>query len=387
MNELKKDYKICSRGVWDTTVPGITFDDNGVSNYAVMFDKLCEAYPRGEKGKRDWASIVNKIKEKDRKKKYDCIIGVSGGTDSSYLLHLAKNEYGLRPLAVNLDNGWSSEIAVHNIKKITRALDIDLETYVIDYEEVKDLLRCYMFASLPWIDIPTDLAIKSVLFKVANREGIKFILRANDFRSEGTQPREWSYGDGKQLIFLHNKFGKVRLKTFPNYTLSHLFRYALISKIKNYFPFYYLDYNKQSAQEFLKVNYGWEYYGGHHHENIFTKFAISIWQPIKFGIDKRKISFSAQILSGEISREQALSELQKAPYDPEKMDDDINYVLKKLGLNKHEYKQLMSAPNKSFEDYPSYYPLIKKFMKTGEFILKRFYPYKPMSYFQLEMRK
>lgn len=387
MSEVKKQYKICSRGVWDTTIPGIKFDEIGVSNYAVMFDKLCEEYPRGEKGKIDWASIVDKIKENGIKKRYDCIIGVSGGTDSSYLLHLAKNEYGLRPLAVNLDNGWSSDIAVQNIKKMTSALDIDLETYVIDYEEVKDLLRCYMFASLPWIDIPTDLAIKAVLFKVANREGIKFILRANDFRSEGTQPREWSYGDGKQLNYLHNKFGKVRLKTFPNYTLLHLFKYALIQKIKNYFPFYYLDYDKQSAQEFLKDNYGWEYYGGHHHENVFTKFAIGIWLPKKFNIDKRKITFSAQILSGAVKREDALLELNKPAIEPELVEREIDYVLKKLDLNHKEYDRIMLEKNKYYYNYPSYYALLTKFSYLAKPILKKFYPYKPMSLFQIEMRE
>src|SRR5450759_588347 len=209
--------QICTRGVWDESVPGIVFDNNGVSNYAKLFDTLVESYPRSENGQKKWENIITTIKKAGNNNKYDCIIGVSGGTDSSYLLHLAM-QYGLRPLAVNLDNGWNSDISVKNIRKMTEVLNIDLETYVIDYEEIKDLLRSYMKSGLPWIDMPTDLAIKAVLYKIANREKIKFILRGNDFRSEGTQPREWTYGDGKQLKYIHKKFGTSNLKTFPNYT-------------------------------------------------------------------------------------------------------------------------------------------------------------------------
>ena len=215
MKDRFQEYRICTRGIWDTTVPGITFDENGVSNYAKMFDKLCEVYPRGEKGKRYWENIVDQIKEKGKNKRYDCIIGVSGGTDSSYLLHIVKKEYGLRPLAVNLDNGWSSEIAVQNIKKVTKALDVDLETYVINYEEVKVVLRAYIKACLPWIDGPTDNAIKSVLFKIAEREGIYNILTGSDFRSEGKQPIEWTYTDSKQMLFLLKNYEKINLKTYP----------------------------------------------------------------------------------------------------------------------------------------------------------------------------
>ena len=383
---MSDDFQICSKGVWDSTIPGIAFDENGVSNYAKMFDRLIEEYPRGEKGKEDWENIVDRIKSEGKDKRYDCIIGVSGGTDSSYLLHIAKKEYGLKPLAVNLDNGWNSDIAVKNIKKLTKELDIDLETYVIAYEEIKDLLRAYMRASMPWIDIPTDLAIKAILFRIAREENVKYILRANDFRSEGTQPREWSYGDGRQLIYIHKKYGSVDLKTFPNYTFGNLLINAIVKKIKNYFPFYYLSYNKKTAQEFLIKNYKWEYYGGHHHENIFTKFAIAIWLPQKFGIDKRKITYSAQILSGEMGRDEALEELKKSPYDLNLIERDTNYVLKKLDISKNEYEQLLLQENKYFEDYPSYYPFIQKYSKLASFIIRKFYPYRPMSLFQMELR-
>ena len=378
--------KICTRGVWDESVPGIKFDENGVSNYAQLVDKLIEAYPRGEKGMIEWQRIVGLIKEKGRGKRYDCIIGVSGGTDSCYLLHLAK-EQGLRPLAVNLDNGWSSDIAVKNIKKLTNALNIDLITYVIDYEEIKDLNRCYMKAGLPWVDIPTDLAIKAVLYKIASGEGVKFILRGNDFRSEGTQPREWTYGDGRQLEFIHRKFGKVRLRSFPNYRIQNLLYYSIVKKIKSVYPFYYLEYSKKEAQKFLSDKYGWEYYGGHHFENIFTRFVISYWLFEKFGIDKRRITFSAQIVSGEMNRSDALKLLENGPYDEKEKQFFLEYVLKKLDFTTGEFESIMSAKNKSYLDYPSDYRFIGRLIYFSGPVLKKVFLHKPQSLFQAEMRK
>lgn len=382
----QKEIKICSRGVWDSTIPGITFDEKGASNYSMLMDNLMSAYPRGDKGSQEWNKIVDRIKKSHTKSKYDCIIGVSGGTDSSYLLYLAK-EHGLRPLAVNLDNGWNSDISVKNIRKMTEALDIDLETYVIDYEEIKDLLRAYMKAGLPWIDMPSDLAIKAVLYKIAGRERIKYILRGNDFRSEGTQPREWTYGDGRQLRYIHKNFGSVKLKTFPNYTLSDLMYYSLALGIKSIYPFYYIDYQKKTAQKFLQEHFGWEYYGGHHFENIFTRFAISYWLYEKFGIDKRKITLSAQILSGEISRKEALEILSSKPYDDSGKAKILDYVIKKLGLTREEFGMIMQSKNKSYVDYPSNYKLIDNLNYFSRPVLKRIFIHKPQSVFQAEMRK
>jgi len=376
--------QVCTRGVWDESVPNISFDENGVSNYARLYDKLVEAYPRGAKGKADWEAIVQKLKSSGRGKKYDCIIGVSGGTDSSYLLHLAK-EQGLRPLAVNLDNGWNSDIAVKNIKKMTTLLGIDLETYVVDYEEIKDLLKTYMYAGMPWIDMPTDLAIKAVLYKIAAREGVKYILRGNDFRSEGTQPTEWTYGDGRQLNYLHRRYGKVSLKTFPNYTISSLFYFGAIRKIKSIYPFYFLDYNKNEAQQFLTGTYGWEYYGGHHFENIFTRFVMSYWLYEKFGIDKRKITLSAQVLSGEISREDAITAIQELPYEKGEVESVLNYVTKKLDLNRDQFVEIFKAPGHSYTDYPSYSFIFNSMSRLATPVLKLIFHNKPQSLFKAEM--
>ena len=302
--------QICVKGLWDESVPGIKFDEKGVSNYAKMFMKFTELYPRGEKGRVEWDVRLKRIKKEGKNNKYDCIVGVSGGTDSCYLLYLAKR-HGLRPLAVNLDNGFSSKAAVENIKKVTNALKIDLETFVIDYEEVKAVLRAYIKASLPWIDGPTDLAIKAALYKTAEREGVKYIYNGSDFRSEGKQPSEWTYSDAKQLKYLLKKFEAIKLKSFPYYTIFQFIRFGFLRKIKMLRPYYYLDYEKRKAQEFLKNEYGWEYYGGHHYENIFTRFAISYWLPEKFGIDKRIITLSALVMNGEISKEQAMEELKQ----------------------------------------------------------------------------
>jgi N-acetyl sugar amidotransferase len=378
--------KVCARGVWDESVPGIEFDESGVSNYALLFDSLVNEYPRGEVGKLIWDEKVERIKRQGKDKKYDCIIGVSGGTDSCYLLHLAKSQYGLRPLAVNLDNGWSSDTAVKNIKKVTSKLNIDLITYVIDYEEIRDLLRVFMLGRIPWIDAPTDLAIKAVLYRIASKEKIKYVFRGNDFRSEGTQPIEWTGGDDKVLKYLHKKYGRTRLKTYPNYTLLNLIYYGFIKGIKSIYPYYNLDYQKKNAQEILKTKYDWEYYGGIHHENIFTKFVLSYWLPVKFNIDKRKISLSAQILSNAIERNAALKELLLLPYDKGEIDNSIKYVIKKLNFTEEEFNDIMNSENKSFFDYPSYYRLLTRYRIMTKWILKLVLNKKPMAMFQIEMR-
>jgi len=377
--------QVCTKGIWDESIPGIEFDFDGVSNYAHLFERLVKEYPRGNEGKEIWSRLVEVIKNKGKGRKYDCIIGVSGGTDSCYLLHIAL-ECGLRPLAVYLDNGWSSDIAVKNIKKITSALNIDLETYVIDYEEVKDLLRVFMKGSLPWIDTPTDLAIKGILYRIAAKEKIKYILRGNDFRSEGTQPIEWTGGDARVLKYLHKKYGRVKLKTFPNYTLMNLIYYGYVRGIICIYPYYYIDYQKKNARKELEDLYGWEYYGGHHFENIFTKFVMSYWLPVKFGIDKRIISLSAQILSGEISKDEAINEISKPNFDNSTIDDAIKYVLKKLDFSNEDFNSIMKSKNKQYLDYPSYYPTMVRFNKITYFLLKKILLKKPMALFQIEMR-
>ncbi|GAB3544132.1 N-acetyl sugar amidotransferase [Spirosoma fluminis] len=371
--------RVCAKGVWDETIPGISFDERGVSNFCVLQEKLMADYPRGETGQADWAKLVRAMKAAGKGKRYDCVLGVSGGVDSSYLIHLT-TQYGLRPLAVNLDNGFSSEIAVQNIFNVTSALGVDLETYVIDYEEIQDLLRAYMKAGLPWIDAPTDLAIKATMYKVARSEGIQYILRGNDFRSEGKQPKEWTYADAKQLRFIHRKFGvPVPLKTYPMLTLPRLIYAGLVKGIKDIRPYYYLDYTKQEARKVLMDRYDWKDYGGHHHENLFTKFAMTYWLPRKFGIDKRKITLSAQVLNQVISREEALMQLEQPLGTDSELEQLRAYVIKKLALSPDEFQCIWSAPTKNTFDYPSDYALIFGLVKRFRPLIKRVYAFTPMS--------
>ncbi|MDP3463678.1 MAG: N-acetyl sugar amidotransferase [Bacteroidales bacterium] len=370
---------VCTKGIWDESIPGIAFDESGMSNFCKLQEHMMAQYPRGDQGLKDWDNIVFNIKKSGKGRKYDCIIGVSGGVDSSYLLHLAK-EYGLRPLAVNLDNGFNSEIAVQNIFKVTSKLNIDLETYVIDYEEIKDLLRTYMFASLPWIDAPTDVAIKSVMYKIANQEGIKYILRGNDFRSEGKQPKEWTYTDAKQLSYLHKKFGfGIELKTYPSLPFYKIAYFGLIKKIKDVRPYYFLEYQKQKAKALLVDLYDWKDYGGHHHENLFTKFAMAYWLPLKFGIDKRKINLSAQILSGAISREDAIEAVEMPFATQNELSQLRDYTLKKLELTEEQFKQIWESENKTGFDYPSDYKLVFGSISHFGYFINKIFKFKPMS--------
>ncbi len=371
--------KTCTKGVWDESIPGITFDENGISNFCKLQQKMMQDYPKGDKGQLAWENLTTQIKASGKGKRYDCIIGVSGGVDSSYLLHLA-HQYGLRPLAVNLDNGFNSEIAVQNIYKVTSKLNIDLETYVIDYEEIKDLLRAYMKAAVPWIDTPTDLAIKATMYKIANQEGIRYILRGNDFRSEGKQPKEWTYADSKQLLYIHQKWGTgIRLKTYPLLTLPKMIYAGLIKGIKDIRPYYFLPYNKQEAKRTLMEEYNWKDYGGHHHENLFTKFAMAYWLPKKFSIDKRKINLSAQVLSGALSRDEAIRLLKQPFTSEEELNNTRDYVIKKLELSQEEFSTIWQSENKNTFDYPSNYKLIFWLADTFSPVLKKLYSFKPMS--------
>jgi N-acetyl sugar amidotransferase len=370
----------------DTTVPDIRFDTSGVCNYCRLHDALDKAYPQGEEGRKYLLQQVEDMKRKGRNKRYDCIIGVSGGTDSTYLLHLAK-ELGLRPLAVNFDNGWHSEIAVGNIHASIQKMNIDLETYVVNYDEMSDILRTYMKASFPWIDCPTDIGIVSSLFRIANREGIKYIWVGNNFRSEGKQPDEWTHSDGRQLKYLQRKFGNHTLKTFPNLTIWNLIYYSLIRGIKMFRPFYHIEYSKQDAKKLIIEKYGWRDYGGHHHESIFTRFAIAYWLPRKFNIDKRKVTWSAQIRSGKMNREDALEELAQLPYDAVRMEEDKELVIKKLNLTNEEFERIWNLPNRTFRDYPSYFPLYERSKKIARFVFNRLLPFKPMMMFDVNEKQ
>lgn len=351
------DITICSRCVSDTTMSEISFDENGVCNFCKLHDRFVELYPLGEEGEKRINSLLEQIKKDGKNKKYDCIVGLSGGTDSTYLLYWAVRN-GLRPLAVSFDNGWNTDIAVKNIRNATDVLGVELHTIIADWEEMRELQRAFLKASVSDADAPTDYAIYSVLYKEAINAGVKYSLNGHSFRAEGSVPKSWSYFDGRYVKSVLKEYGSLRrIKSFPLMSLTQFMYYSVFKKIRDVRVFDFIDYNKAEVKKIIKEKLKWEDYGGHHHENIFTRFFQSYYLPVKFGIDKRKVEYSALIRSGQMKRENALSELSLAyPYNRE----DVDFVIKKLGFSNDEWKEIMKAPRKTFKDFHTYYSYIQK---------------------------
>jgi len=345
----------CARCVLDTTIPNIRFDDKGACNYCKIHGDLEKEFPRGEEGQRCLEVLVQKIQSKVKNKPYDCVVGVSGGRDSTYTLYLAK-QLGLRPLAVHFDNGWNSEIAVSNIKNAVSRLNIDLFTHVADWEEFKSLQLSFLKASVSDAEIPTDVAIFGTLHQAAAREGIQYILNGHSFRTEGVMPIGWTYMDGKYINSVHHIFGGAKLRTIPNFTLTDMLYFTYVKRIKVIPILNYVPYNHDEIGKILEKEVGWQYYGAHHHESYYTHFFQSFYLVQKFNIDKRLVEYSALVRSGIIEREEAIEKMQ-IPYS---FDEElVEYALNKLGLTHAEFNAVMAAPRKSFQDYPTYYPFIK----------------------------
>ncbi|MCL2146392.1 MAG: N-acetyl sugar amidotransferase [Synergistaceae bacterium] len=343
--------KICSRCIYDERVDGISFDSDGVCNYCHQVDMLKEQYGTGQhKGELLFSEIVEQIKKDGKNKPYDCIVGVSGGTDSSYMLYLAK-ERGLRPLAVHYNNTWNTEIANQNIKKIIKELDVELSLYSVEAEEADDIFRSFFLAGVPEIEGATDLAMAEVLYRVAAKYGIKYTLDGHSFETEGISPLGRNYFDGKYIKSIHSMYGAVRMKTYPLMTFSRFMRWTLIEKIKRIRPHWYLQYTKENAQQFLKDNFGWEYYGGHHLENRMTVFFHSIYAPQKFGADFRNNTLSALARMGKISREEAWKRYNTPPVIE---DGLLDYFKKRLKLTDEEYLNKMNEPPRSWREFPTY---------------------------------
>jgi N-acetyl sugar amidotransferase len=350
---MVSEYRMCTRCVMDTTDPDIVFDGNGVCNHCHTYDRMVREYVvDGDEGLHQLDKLAEKIRRSGRNKKYDCIIGVSGGVDSTYVAYRVK-QLGLRPLAVHLDNGWDSELAVKNIEETLKRLNIDLYTEVLDWEEFKDLQVSFLKASTPDSEIPTDHAIVALLANMAEKIGVRYIIIGNNVRTETHLPRAWSQGhfDWKYISGLQKRFGSRPLKTFPHFNFFTYYRRMLTQQrieILNY-----LGYNKKDALRVLQDELGWRYYGGKHYESIYTRFYQGYILPNKFGFDKRRSHLSSLVCSGEISRQQALDELKVPTYAPSMQEEDREYVVKKLGLTEEEFTAIMQAPKKSYWDYPS----------------------------------
>lgn len=342
----------------DTTDPEIVFDGNGVCNYCLKYKRVAKKRIfQGKEGEQRINLIAQKIKSEGKGKKYDCIIGVSGGVDSTMVAFISKKKLGLFPLAVHLDNGWDSEFAVSNIEKTLKKLDIDLYTYVINWEEFKDLQLSFLKASVANVEIPTDHAITSVLLRVADEKGVKYIITGSNFETEGILPRSWGYfsHDYKHIKSIHDKFGRVKLRTYPYTTLFDFFKYFLIKNIKFVRPLNLIHYNKKEAIKTLQKEIGWESYHTKHFESIFTRFFQAYILPKKFGFDKRKAHLSSLICSEQMARVEALEEIKKNPYpSDELLKQDREFVLKKLGLTEEEFEHIMKLPVKTYRDYLSH---------------------------------
>lgn len=352
-------YRQCTRCIFDTSIPGVSFDEKGECNFCKIHDVLDKIYPLSNDGKQQFDKLIEKIKRDGKNKKYDCVVGVSGGRDSTYTLYLAK-KLGLRPLAVHFDNGWNSTIAVTNIKNIVSKLGVDLYTTVADWEEFKSLQLSFLKASVSDAEIPTDVAIFGTLHKAAAENDIRYIINGHSFRTEGVVPIGWTYMDGRYINEVHRKFDGRSLKSIPNFTLWDMVYYTFIKRIKVIPMLNYFNYLHEETNKILEEEVGWQYYGGHHHESSYTQFFQSYYLPEKFKIDKRLLEFSALIRSGQISREYALDEMKKEYHFSE---DLVEYVKKKLELSDEDFREILTAENKSFKDFPTYYPLIR-LMKT-----------------------
>ncbi|WP_297943210.1 N-acetyl sugar amidotransferase [uncultured Campylobacter sp.] len=345
------NLKICTRCIYDSRVPYITFDENGVCNYCHQLDKIKSDYKTGTKeGEEEFKKIVEQIKKDGIGKKYDCVIGVSGGTDSSYMLYLAK-KMGLRPLAVHYDNTWNSAIATQNIRKVLTGLDIDLYTYVVDNKEVDDIFRSFFLADVAEIEASTDLALAEIMYRAAWKYNIKYVLEGHSFIEEGITPVGRNYFDGKYIESIHKMFGKMPMRTYPLMTLARFLFWTAVVRIKKIRPFWYISYNKEDAMKFLEKEYDWRYYGGHHLENRMTSFFHSVYLPQKFGTDMRNNTLSAKVRNGKMSRDDALAEYNSEPYVEK---DLVEYFKKRLDLTDKQYEEVMNRKPKIWYDYPTY---------------------------------
>ena len=367
-------FKICCRCVMDTTIKVIDFDENGICNYCKDYDYrvATELYKEPEKSRR-LNILIDKIKKEGKKKEYDCIIGVSGGVDSTYVAYLVK-ELGLRPLAVHLDNGWNSELAVLNIQQLLKYLDINLYTHVIDWEEFKDLQKAFIKSSIENLEAPTDHAITALLFKIADKYRLKYILNGSNLVTEGLHGNS---GGGSALDYrllkdIHKKFGTKKLKTYPSISIWNLAYKIIVKKIKFIPILNYIDYNKEKAIQLLEKKIEWRRYGGKHYESIFTRFFQGYILPNKYNYDKRKVHFSNLIMSKQISRSEALHELSKHPYpNQELLKEDIEFFIKKFNFTKLEFETIMNSKSKEPSEFKSYEGIFKK-LKTLVSIIKEY---------------
>lgn len=353
---MDRTYQICTNCVMDTSDSRITFDENGVCDHCIDFNtNIKPRWHTDDRGKRELSAIIEKIKTDGKKRDFDCLLGLSGGVDSSYMLHLAVREFGLRPLVFHVDGGWNSELAVHNIQVLIDKLGLDLYTEVINWEEMKDFQLAFFKSGVPHIDIPQDHAFIATLYNFADKYKIKYILNGGNISTECVRnPMEWLYygTDMAQIHDIMKRYSTVEMKTYP---FSSIFKHKIylrylkgvqVVKLLNYRP-----YIKENALELLKKEYDWTPYPQKHFESRFTKFFEGYWLPQRFGFDTRRVQYSSLILTGQMTRETALEKLRQPSFDPDTIDDEFNYIATKLGIGKDELRRYFEMPKKFYWNY------------------------------------
>ena len=366
------DFKVCKRCVMDTTDSKIQFDEDGICDHCIDFDlNVKPNWHTDARGQLEIQKIFSKIKRDGESRDFDCIIGMSGGADSSYLLHIAVTEFGLRPLVFHVDGGWNSEIAVNNINVMIDKLGLDLYTEVVNWEEMKAFQLAYIRAGVPNIDVPQDHAFIATLYNFAAKYNIKYILNGGNISTEVVRnPLEWLYyaTDAKQIAAIRNQFCDNPLTTYPfSSVLRHKIYLRYIRRIQVVKPLNYFPYIKEEAMQTLANEYGWKPYPQKHFESRFTRFYEGYWLPKKFGFDTRKVQYSSLILTGQMTREEALDKLRYPAISDEESKHEFEYIATKLGITVEELQKYFDQPNKTYRDYQ-----IETMFNTGAMVLKFF---------------
>jgi N-acetyl sugar amidotransferase len=370
----KKEYQICSKTIMDTTDPNIIFDTNGISDYYHNFQKsILPNWHTDEKGYNELMVVAEKIKKEGKGKDFDCIIGMSGGLDSSYAAYITKEIMGLRPLIFHVDAGWNTQQAVSNIEKLINGLNLDLFTEVINWEEMKDLQVAFLKSQIPDQDFPQDTAFFSTLYKFAKKHKIKYILTGGNYSTECCrEPEQWGAYPGIDATFIndiHKQFGKIPLKTFPIidiFTYKIYYKYALGMEVVK--PLNNIPYIKKEAEDLLEEKYGWQRFQHKHHESRFTRFYEDYWMPKKFGYEKRRAHFSSLILTNQMTRDEALVRISKPEMDEQFLKQEFEYVANKLDLTVEQLQEIFEGKNKTYKDYKNKRSLIGIGSKAMSFL-------------------
>jgi N-acetyl sugar amidotransferase len=365
-------FRSCTKCVMDTSDADITFDEGGVCNHCIEFETITRKnwFPN-EEGRARWAAIVEKIKSAGKSGEYDCILGLSGGVDSSYLA-IKVHEWGLRPLVVHVDAGWNSELAVANIEALVKYCNYDLHTHVVDWEDVRDLHLAYLRAGIANQDVPQDHIFFSSLYHFATSNGIRYILSGGNLATEGIFPKAWhgSAMDAINLKAIHRKYGERALQQYKTISFfEYYIWYPFVKKMRTVRPLNYMDYNKAKALEELERTVGYKPYARKHGESLFTKLFQNYYLPQKFGYDKRKPHLSSLIVSGQMTRDEALKKLAEPLYDPDELEIDIAYFCKKLRISRAKFDEMLQAPIHSYSDFPTWdgkYRLLKRMQDIFE---------------------